>query len=58
MTPELADLTPALEIIVGVLALLKGNDLGEISEQQGECTPYSYDANRHIVLVQHENVAV
>ena len=33
VTPELAHLTPALEIIVGISALLKRNDLRQVAKQ-------------------------
>lgn len=58
MAPELADLAPALEIIVGVFALFERDDLSEVPEQQGKGTPGPHDANRHIVLVEHKDVAV
>ena len=55
---ELAYLAPALEIIVGIRALLDRNDLSKLAKQQGKGPPGSYYADGHIMLVQHENITV
>ncbi len=34
ITPQLAYLAPALEIIIGISALLERDDLGKVAEQQ------------------------
>jgi len=56
--PELADLAPALEIIIGIPALLERDDLGQIAEQQGKRPPGAHDADRHVMLVQYKDVTV
>ena len=56
--PELADLTPALKIVCGILALLERDNLGEVAEQQGKRPPGAHDADRHVMLIQHKDVAV
>ena len=58
ISPELAYLAPALEIIIRVLTLLERDDLGEVAEQQGKrtlCTDYAY---RHIMLVENKDATV
>ncbi len=55
---DLAYFAPALEIIVGILALLDGNDLGKLAEQQRKRPSGSYYADGHIMLVQHENITI
>ena len=58
ITPELAYLAPAMEIVVGISTLLKGDDLGKVAEQQGK-GPFGADyANRHIMLVEHKHVTI
>jgi hypothetical protein len=56
--PELADLAPVVEIVIGISALLERNNLGEIAEQQGKGTPDADYADRHVVPVEHKNVTV
>ena len=58
IAPELADLAPAIEIVIGISALLERNDLGEISEQQGEGPSDADYVDRHIMPVEHKNVTV
>ena len=48
---ELADLAPALEIIVGIPTLLERDHLGQIAEQQRKRPLGAHDANGHIMLV-------
>lgn len=56
--PELANLAPALEIVIGISALLKRNNFGKIAEQQGKCTPCADYSNRHIMFVQHKDITI
>ena len=58
MTPELAYLAPALEIIVGISALLEGDNLGKLAKEQRKRPPGSYNTDGHIMLVKHKNIAV
>ncbi len=55
---EFADLAPALEIVVGVCALLERDDLGELAKQQRECSSGADYADGHIMFVQHEDITV
>jgi hypothetical protein len=57
-TPELAYLAPAMEIIVGISALLERDDLGKLAAQQRKRPPGSYYTDSHIMLVQHKDVTV
>jgi len=56
MTPELAHLAPALEIVVGISALLERDDLGKLAEEQRKGSSGPHDANSHIMLVQHKDI--
>jgi len=51
MAPKLADLAPALEIIVGISALFERNDLSKLTKQQRECPSGTHYADSHIMLV-------
>jgi len=55
---ELAYLAPALEIVVGILALFERDHLGKVSEQQRECPLDPYYPDRHVMLVQNKNITV
>ncbi len=55
---EFADLAPRVEIVVGVCALLEGDDLGELAKEQRK-GPFGADnADSHIVLVQDKNATI
>jgi len=56
--PELAYLTPAMEIVVGISPPLKRNNLGKVAEQQGKRSPGADYAYRHIMLVEHKHVTI
>ncbi len=58
ITPELAYLAPALEIVVGISALLERDDLGKLAKQQRKRPLGSYNTDSHIMLVKHKNIAV
>ncbi|GAI87138.1 unnamed protein product, partial [marine sediment metagenome] len=58
ITPELAHLTPALEVIVGISALLKRDDLGKVAKQQRKCPFGTHYADSHIMLVQDKHITV
>ena len=58
LTPQLADLAPAIEIVIGIPALLERYDLGEIAKQKRKRPPDADDADRHIMPVEHQNVTV
>jgi len=58
ITPELAYLTPALEIIIGISAFLERDDLGKLAKEQRKRPPGSYNTDGHIMLVKHKNIAV
>lgn len=49
----LADLDPALEIVVRVGVLLDGNHLGQIAAQKGKRPPNADNTDGHVVLVEH-----
>ena len=55
---EFADLAPRVEIVVGVSALLEGDDLGKLAAEQGKGASGADNADRHIVLVQDKNAAI
>lgn len=55
---ELAYLAPALEIVIGIPALLDRNDLSKFAKEQRKRPSGSYYADGHIVLVQDENITV
>jgi hypothetical protein len=58
ITPELAYLTPALEVIVGISVLLKRDDLGKVAKQQRKCPSGSHYADSHIMLVEDKHITV
>ena len=58
VTSQLAELAPAVKIVIRISALLERNNLGEIAEQQGKGTPDTDYADRHVMPVKHKNVAV
>lgn len=55
---EFADLAPALEIVVGVCALLVRDDLCKLAKEQRKCPSGADYADSHIVLVQDKNITV
>ena len=55
---EFADLAPGVEIVVGVYALLVGDDLGKLATEQGKGASCADNADSHIVLVQDKNAAI
>jgi len=55
---ELAYLAPALKIIVGISALLERDNLGKVTKEQRKGPLGSYNADGHIMLVKHKNIAV
>jgi len=48
---ELAYLAPALEIVVGISAFLKRDDLGQVTKKKRKGPFGPYDTDSHIVLV-------
>ena len=58
LTPELAYLAPALEIIVGISALLERDNLGKLAKEQRKGSPGPYDADGHIMLVKDKNITI
>ena len=58
ITPELAHFAPAIEIVIGISTLLERDDLGEVAEKQGKRPSGADYADRHIMLVQHQDVTV
>ena len=58
MSPELANPAPAFEVIVGVFALLKGNDLGKVATQERKSSSGADYADSHIVFVEDKDIAV
>jgi len=56
ITPELAHLTPALEIVIRIFAFLERYHLGEVSKQQRKRPLDPYDPDSHVMLVQHKNI--
>lgn len=56
--PELANLAPAMEVVVRVPPLLERDDLGKVAEQQGKRPPGADYAYRHIMLVEHKHVTI
>ena len=55
---EFADLAPGVEIVVGVSALLEGDDLGKLATEQGKGPSCADNADSHIVLVQDKNATI
>ncbi len=55
---ELAHLAPALEIVVGILALVERNHLGQVPKQQRKRPPGSNDTDGHIMFIQDKDIAV
>jgi len=58
LSAKLAYFAPALEIVVGIPAFLERNHLGKPAKQQRKRSPGSYDADGHIMLVEHKHVTV
>jgi hypothetical protein len=58
LAPELTDLTPTGEIVVGVGALLQGNNLRQVAAEQRKGSLGPDDTDSHVVLVEHQDVAV
>jgi hypothetical protein len=58
MPPELAYLTPALEVIVGIFALLKRDDLCKVAKEQRESPSGSDYSDGHIMLVEDKHITV
>ncbi len=56
--PQLADLSPALEIVVRINSLFKRHNLRQLPEKQGKRPSCLNNAYRHIVLVENKHVAV
>ena len=57
-TAELAQFAPVLEIVIEVFALFERDNLCDVLKEQREGTPGTYDTQCHIVLIQHEHVAI
>ncbi len=58
IAPELAYLTPALEVIVGIFALLEGDDLGKVAKEQRKSPSGSHYTDSHIMLVEDKHITV
>jgi len=58
LTPELAYLAPALEIVVGISALLERDNLGKLAKEQRKGPPGPYNTDGHIMLVKDKNIAI
>ena len=56
IAPELAYPTPALEVIVGIFALLERDDLGKVAKQQRKSPPGSHYTDSHIMLVEDKHI--
>jgi len=55
---EFADLAPGVEIVVGICALLEGDDLGKLAAEQRESAPCADNADSHIMLVQDKDITI
>jgi len=55
---EPADIAPAFEIMVRIYAFIDGYYFRKLAKKQRERPPCPHDSDRHIMLVQHKNVAV
>ena len=55
---ELADLTPILEIVVGISTFFERDNFGKLSTEQREGPLSSYNADCHIMLVENKHIAV
>lgn len=51
----MAHIKPAVKVVVGVPAVLKADDLGKLSGQQGKSPTHRNDSKRHIVPVEDKN---
>jgi len=51
-------LLPSLEVVVGVVSIIAGNNLGQISTKQRKSPPGTDDSQSHIVLVEYKNAAI
>jgi hypothetical protein len=58
ISSELADLAPALEIVVRISVRFERDNLGKVAEEQRKCPPGSHNADSHIVFIQHKDVTV
>jgi len=58
LSAELAYLTPALEIIVGISAFFKRNHLGKLTKQQRKRPFGPHDSDGHVMLVEHKHITV
>jgi len=58
MTAESANLAPTRKIIIGILTLLQRDDFRQVTKQQGKGTPGPYDADSHVMLVEHQDITI
>jgi len=58
ITFELAYLTPAFKIVVGISAFFERDNFSEIAKKQGKSPPDSYYTDSHIVPVQNKNITI
>jgi len=50
---HLADLLPSLEVVVGIVSIIAGNNLGQIPTKQRKSPPGTDDSQSHIVLIEY-----
>ncbi len=58
MSLELADFTPRMKVVVGVLPIFEVNHFGQLIEQQAERPTHVDHVNRHILTIQNQNTGV
>ena len=52
---QVSDLGPALEVVVDVVPVLDGDDLGRLLAQHGEGPPRADHANRRVQAIENEH---
>ena len=52
---QLADFSPRLEVVIGVLAFLDVDHLGQFADQETKGPAYIDDVNRHVLAVKHQH---
>lgn len=56
ISPELADFTPAFEIVIWIPAFFERDYFGELTKEQRECSFCSHDTNGHVMFVQNKDI--
>ena len=58
LVPGLADVNPALEVVVGIGLFLERDDFGKFAAKEGKSSSRTDYTDGHVVLVQDKHTAV